>query len=60
MATSLTSRNSVSAIMTKKVYLTTPDTPLSDALELMAKTGVQRLPVCDESGKLIGIVSDRY
>jgi acetoin utilization protein AcuB len=37
----------------------TPDTPLRDALNLMHEHRFRRLPVVDENGTLVGIVSER-
>jgi acetoin utilization protein AcuB len=37
----------------------TPETPLQDALNLMHEHRFRRLPVVDEQGRLIGIVSER-
>ena len=34
-----------------------PDQTLDEALRLMAKHQVRRLPVCEEDGKLVGIVA---
>lgn len=36
-----------------------PDLPIQDALALMKREGIRRLPVVDDHGKLAGIVSDR-
>ena len=37
----------------------TPETPLQDALNLMHEHRFRRLPVVDEEGRLVGIVSER-
>ena len=37
----------------------TPETPLQDALNLMHEHRFRRLPVVDEQGRLVGIVSER-
>jgi len=37
----------------------TPDTPITDALRLMRDRQVRRLPVLDQEGNLIGIVSEK-
>jgi acetoin utilization protein AcuB len=44
--------------MTRPVYSVTPDTPIQDALKLMRKERVSRLPVLNNQEKLIGIVSE--
>jgi acetoin utilization protein AcuB len=45
--------------MSSPAVTITPDTPLQDALDLMHKHQFRRLPVVDDKGKLIGIVSER-
>lgn len=45
--------------MTKDVVTVTPETSMMKAAKLMKDRGVRRLPVVDESGALLGIVSDR-
>jgi CBS domain-containing protein len=34
-----------------------PQQPVDEAMRLMAEHQVRRLPVCDEDGKLVGIVA---
>jgi CBS domain-containing protein len=34
-----------------------PDQPIDEALRLMARHQVRRLPVCDEDGRLVGIIA---
>jgi acetoin utilization protein AcuB len=45
--------------MSSPAVTVTPDTPFQAALDLMHKHRFRRLPVVDESGRLIGIVSER-
>jgi len=45
--------------MSSPVITVHPDTPMEDALSLMHRERVKRLPVVDSHGKLIGIVSER-
>ncbi|MGO9386982.1 MAG: CBS domain-containing protein [Methanobacterium sp.] len=47
----------ISEIMTKKVITTKEDDDISDAAQLMDTHSVNRLPVVDDEGKLIGIVT---
>lgn len=47
----------VGEIMTKKVYTITKEDDISDAAQFMDTHSVNRLPVVDEKGKLIGIVT---
>jgi acetoin utilization protein AcuB len=43
--------------MTKPVITVQPETPMPDALDLMRKEHIRRLPVVDKHGALVGIVS---
>lgn len=43
--------------MTRPVITVRPETPLPDALDLMRKEHIRRLPVVDKHGALLGIVS---
>lgn len=45
--------------MSKPVISIHPELPLQDALNLMHKEHVRRLPVVDKKGKMVGIVSER-
>ena len=47
----------VGEIMTKKVFKVKEDSSISDAAEIMDKHKVNRLPVVDDDGKLIGIIT---
>jgi acetoin utilization protein AcuB len=49
----------VSDRMTHPVITVPPDTPMQDALNLMRKEHIRRLPVVDHRGALIGMVSER-
>jgi len=44
--------------MTRPVVHITPDTPIQDALQLMKKENIRRMPVV-KGGELVGIVSDK-
>jgi CBS domain-containing protein len=46
----------VADIMTKKVIIAAPDTPLHEIAETLEKYGVKRLPIV-RAGELVGIVS---
>jgi CBS domain-containing protein len=46
-------------IMETDVVTTTPDTPTLEALRVMRKSQVSCLPVIDEEGMLLGIVTER-
>jgi acetoin utilization protein AcuB len=45
--------------MSSPAVTITPDTPLQTALNLMHKHRFRRLPVVDEKGRLVGLVSER-
>lgn len=45
--------------MTKDVFTITPETSMMKASRLMKEKKVRRLPVVDEAGHVVGIVSDR-
>ena len=44
-------------IMTRDVITVTPHTSIEDAAKIMLRTHISGLPVLDDSGKLVGIVS---
>ena len=45
--------------MTQKVLTVTPDVSVMKASRMMKDNRIRRLPVVDDNGKLVGIVSDR-
>jgi acetoin utilization protein AcuB len=45
--------------MSRNPVTITADTPITDALRVMRENEVRRLPVLDESGELVGIVSEK-
>lgn len=45
-------------IMTRPVVTVTPQTPVQDAVRLMLEHHISGLPVIDESGELVGIVTE--
>ncbi|HID21460.1 MAG TPA: CBS domain-containing protein [Planctomycetaceae bacterium] len=50
-------RRKVATLMTAEVVSVGPDTMVRDAAETMLKNRVRHLPVVDDDGKLLGIVS---
>ncbi|MCG3210910.1 MAG: Inosine-5'-monophosphate dehydrogenase [Anaerolineae bacterium] len=50
------SQRTAAEVMTQPVVTVTPDTPLIEALNLLLKHGVKRLPVIDGQGRLVGLV----
>ncbi len=49
----------VSDVMTSEVFTALPDTSVLKAIEMMRAHRIRHLPVVDEKGKLVGIVSLR-
>jgi acetoin utilization protein AcuB len=48
----------VEKVMTSRVITVGPDTPILDAAELMLEHKVSGLPVVDDKGKLVGILTE--
>ncbi|MEL4898281.1 CBS domain-containing protein [Crocosphaera sp. Alani8] len=48
----------VAQIMTQNPITVTPQTPLSEAIKVIAEKKISGLPVVDESGKLLGVISE--
>jgi len=49
----------VGSRMSKPVYTISPETSLDDALSIMEKEHIRRLPVVDRDGSLVGIVTEQ-
>ena len=49
----------VSEVMSDEVYTALPETSVLKAMEMMRAHRIRHLPIVDESGKLVGIVSLR-
>jgi len=49
----------IAELMSTNVATTSPSANLHDAVEQMCRRGVRHLPVVDDTGRLIGIVTDR-
>jgi len=47
----------IEKIMNKKVLTIKPDSSLIEAAEIITKHDIRRLPVVDEEGRLVGIIS---
>jgi CBS domain-containing protein len=45
-------------IMTRDVITVSPETPIHKAARLMADHGISGLPVIDDAGRLVGVISD--
>ncbi len=50
------SRRTAAEVMTGQTITVTPETTLSDALKLLLKYHIKRLPVIDAEGKLVGMI----
>ncbi len=50
-------RTVIEQVMTKKVFTLKGDTPISDVAKLMISRNINRVPVVDDAGKLLGIIS---
>lgn len=46
-------------IMTKEVVQVHPDTPLREVAELMSRMGVSGVPVVDNQGRVMGMISEK-
>ncbi len=51
-------KKTVADIMTTNLILVTPNTPLQEAISILAEKKISGLPVVDETGKLVGVISD--
>ena len=49
---------SVAEVMTRDPITVKTETPLRDTIKIMAEKGISGLPVVDDTGKLIGIISE--
>ena len=47
----------VKNLMSKKVFYVKPEDTILEAARIMSKKDVRRLPVIDENGKLVGVIS---
>jgi len=46
------------AIMTEDIVTIHPEARIKDAIELLLKQGISGLPVCDEEGHLVGVITE--
>jgi len=44
-------------VMTRNVITCTPDTTVNEVARILIKKGINRLPVVDEDGKVVGIIT---
>jgi CBS domain-containing protein len=45
--------------MTREIASVRPETPILEAGDLMIRLGIRHLPVVDEAGRLVGVISIR-
>jgi len=48
----------VADVMTREPITARPDTPLSEVIKTLAENRISGLPVVDEAGKLVGVISE--
>ncbi|MFM2303962.1 MAG: hypothetical protein RLZZ135_1372, partial [Cyanobacteriota bacterium] len=48
----------VAELMNRDVLTVLPTTPLSEAIKILVNRQISGLPVVDESGKLVGVISE--
>lgn len=53
----LLNKTQLENVMTKKVYTVTENTSASDVAKLMNRRNINRIPVVNDDGKLVGIVT---
>ena len=47
----------VESVMSREVVSVSPDTPIEEIIKRLAERNIKRVPVIDEAGRLVGIVS---
>jgi len=58
MATPATTQLQVKDAMTRDPFTIDPEAPVATAVEVMRERGLRHLPVIDEAGRLVGMLSD--
>ena len=51
-------QRSISAIMSDEILVADPEMAVTDAARVILRSGIQKLPVVDERGRLVGIISN--
>jgi CBS domain-containing protein len=54
-----TTQTSIRELMSNNLISIKPDNTISDAIELMHCNNIRRLPVIDNDGKMVGIITDK-
>jgi acetoin utilization protein AcuB len=49
----------VKEVMTKRPLTIDPEAPLGTAIDVMKTKGIRHLPIVDDAGELLGIITDR-
>lgn len=52
------SERSISAVMSDEILVADPEMAVTDAARVILRSGIQKLPVVDERGRLVGIISN--
>jgi CBS domain-containing protein len=47
----------VGDVMTEQVFICRPDDPVDKAIELMERYQVRRIPIVDDEGRIVGIIT---
>lgn len=50
--------STVADVMTRDPITAAPETPLSEVIKILAEKRISGLPVVDQSGKLVGVISE--
>jgi len=50
--------NTVADVMSRDVITVQPQTPLNQAIQILAERRITGLPVVDDTGKLVGVISE--
>ena len=50
--------NTVADVMSRDVITVQPQTPLNQAIQILAERRITGLPVVDDAGKLVGVISE--
>ena len=52
------SERSISAVMSDEILVADPEMAVTDAARVILRSGIQKLPVVDDRGRLVGIISN--
>lgn len=57
-ATSLSMSKTVADVMSRDLITVKPQTPIKEAIQILAERNISGLPVVDDAGKLVGVLSE--